>query len=30
MNRWKAVVAAALSLFLAGAAWAQGYPYRPI
>jgi tripartite-type tricarboxylate transporter receptor subunit TctC len=30
MNRWKAVVAAALSLFLAGAAWAQGYPNRPI
>jgi tripartite-type tricarboxylate transporter receptor subunit TctC len=30
MNRWKAVVAAALSLFLAGAAWAEVYPNRPI
>ena len=30
MNRWKAVVAAALSFFFVGAVWAQGYPTRPI
>ena len=30
MNRWKAVVAAALSLFFMGAVCAQGYPTRPI